>query len=1630
MQLLKHLPGDTGMGFVLVQHLDPQHASALAQLLARATTMPVVEVTSGMLIEPNHIYVIPPDKNLTIARGGLQLTPRTAGRAPHHSIDLFLESLAHDRREQAIGVVLSGTATDGTMGLEAIKGEGGITFAQDASAKYTSMPHHAVAAGCVDFELSPEEIARELVRIARHPLVARRPAKSAALSDAVSALDHEDDDTPLPAWGPGAATEHAGLKHILQLVRNHSKVDFSAYKPTTIQRRINRRMVLHRFDTLENYRKFLRGNSRELELLYADMLICVTSFFRNPQAFELLKHKVFTPLLAQRSTEPVRVWVLGCSTGQEAYSIAMAFAEAGGRGHPRRKLQIFATDLNETLLEKARTGLYAKNLARDISPERLGRFFMEEPAGYRVRKDLRESVVFARQNVLHDPPFSHLDLISCRNLLIYIETGLQNRIMPMFHYALNPGGILFLGASESVAGFTNLFEPVDRKQKLFLKKPVKPAVHNLSVTSPRLSPGKKPVAARPPAIAGPLLSTELQAQREADRLTVNKFGPPGVLISDTLQVIQFRGPTGAYLEPARGKASFDVLKMAREGLAIPLRAAINQARRVGKPVRKERIPVSHDTGTHLVSIQVTPLSNLKDRCFLILFERTSKTAPPPPGAARPPEPAAASRRLHALETELAEVRDYLETVQEQAEAASGELQSANEEVTSANEELQSLNEELETSKEELESSNEELMTVNEEMTYRNSELARLNADLNNLHQSIDTTILVVSQDLTIRNFTPLAEKSLNILPTDLGRPLDSIRHNLVLSPATDKRRRTKAATGDVLPRSLEDFVREVIATVSLRECEVRDTAGRWYGLKVRPYLNQENQIDGAVIMLMDIDRLKRAEQESQSARDYAEATLRTARDPLLVLHADLRVNTANDAFYRTFLTSRSETEGRLLWELGNGQWNRPLLRLWLEEVLPQKTFFDDFEVKHDFPSRGQRTMLLNARQLDAAPGRPKMILLGIEDVTDRERLHDTVRQSEERFRALTVASAQIVWTAGPDGGPREADFLSWGTFTGQTFAQARDAGVFDAIHPDDRGAARDHWTRCVADHQPFLTEYRLRRADGAYRWTAVHAIPLLAENGNVREWIGTNTDITQRKEAEMSMRLSEHRYRTLFSSIDEGFCVIEMLFDGKNQPVDYRFLEINPSFEKQTGLRNARGRTVRELVPLQEKHWFEIYGRVATTGEPIRFVNEAKALERWFDVYAFPLDASDHVRVAVLFRDITTLRTDSLELTRVRDEALAASHAKDEFLAALSHELRTPLNPVLLLASVNAMNPDLPAEVRADFETIRNNIGLEARLIDDLLDLTRISSGKLRLELQACDVHTVLRDAIAIVRPDLDEKAIRLSLDLTADEAGVMGDPVRLQQVFWNILRNAIHFTPRAGGLAVATRRPPGETVVITITDTGSGIPPAELEHIFEAFAQGENTPGANRRVGGLGLGLAISRQMVELHAGSIQATSPGREQGSTFTITLPLLPLNERVSAPAAQARSLPRAASKPGTASRILLVDDHRPSLGAMQHVLEGRGYHVLTAQSLAEAAEVAREHPIDLLISDIGLPDGEAYGLLQQLQIGHSHLRGIALSGYGAASDVEKSRAAGFAVHLTKPVEVSALDRALAKVCLQTP
>lgn len=832
IQLLEALPSNTGMAFVLIQHLDRTQPSFLAEAIAKATTMTVTQARDGEPVEPNHIYVIPPNADLAILHGSLTLLTRRdePGRL-HLPIDFFLRSLAEERGSHAIGVILSGTASDGTEGLRAIKREDGITFAQDPrSAAFDDMPRNAIEAGVVDCCLELPELARELVRLSLHPYVS------------AAELQGPDDE--------------ATLNKIFVIVRNAVGIDFSEYKAPTFERRLARRIALRKAQGIQDYLELLQEDPTEVASLYEDTLIHVTSFFRDPEVFESLKAHAFPEILTHKSSgEPVRLWVAGCSTGEEVYSLAMnllEFLDSSLRQHP---VQLFGSDISEKAIEKARQGIFLHDAMKDVSDERRKRFFTKTETGYRINKSVRDLCVFARHDLARDPPFSKLDLVSCRNVLIYFGQALQKRVIPIFHYALNPGGFLLLGRTENISGFSKLFSPLGGASKVFARTSATSALRFAARSEVRVVPAKVIPRGR---VEYPRPSVDLA--KHLDQVLATRYSPPGVLVNEKMEVLRFHGATGAYLRPAPGEPQSNVIKMLRGGLVVELRAAMARAKAQMAPVRSEGIEVDQDGFSKTCDLVVLPLTGLHDPhepLFVILFEEATssgQTEEVRKLASRPDTPDDALR-VNKLEQKLAATEEYLQSLIDDQDKTNDYLNAANEELVSGNEELQSMNEELETAKEELQSTNEELTTVNDELHTRNHELGAVNSDLLNLLSTVDVPVLILDVHRRIRRFTPKARGILNILPSDIGRPLDDIKPNLQVD-------------------NLEQRIAEVIDTITVHESEVQARDGRWYRMQIRPYKTVDNKIDGATLSLIDIDGLKRQVDEMEKAKLAAESVNR------------------------------------------------------------------------------------------------------------------------------------------------------------------------------------------------------------------------------------------------------------------------------------------------------------------------------------------------------------------------------------------------------------------------------------------------------------------------------------------------------------------------------------------------------------------------------------------------------------------------------------------------------------------------------------------------------------------------------------------------------------------------------------
>ena len=876
------MPADSGVAFILVQHLAPDHKSMLVELIARHTRMQVFEVEDGMVVQPNCIYVIAPNFDMAFINGALQLLPPGAPRGHRCPVDFFFRSLAQDHHARAIGIVLSGTGSDGAQGIRAIKGEGGMAMAQNSeSTQYDGMPRSAVATGLVDFVLAPAEMPAQLMAYINHAFTDHA---SAALSQSTAPVLRVDDT----------------LKKIFVLLRAQTGHDFSGYKVNTIHRRVERRMAVNQIVQKDDYILYLRKNPAEVDALFRDLLIGVTSFFRDPDAFRALEDEAIVRLLSNKAASaPIRVWVPGCSTGEEAYSIAILLQERMDALKTSFKLTVFATDLDSAAIEHARAGVYPASIADDISPERLARYFSEEPGGgfFRIKKLIRDILVFSEQSVIKDPPFSRLDLISCRNLLIYMGPELHKKLMPLFHYSLNQAGFLFLGTSESVGEFVELFATLNRTQKLFQRKD-DGSTQRLSLTRFLPKVTGKNAAPRRAGRAG--IDAATQFRDLTEQTLLQHYTPVGALVNERGDIFHIHGRTGMYLEPAPGEAELNILKMARQGLRPALSRALHKAATTHEAVSCIDLRVKTNGDYSAVNVKVQPVAtDVSDQpLFLVVLELAGLPSSEPSRAAsiltvaagadeRAPE---ISAQVAALKNDLREKEEYLQTTTEELETSNEELKSANEEMQSINEEMQSTNEELETSKEELQSVNEELATVNAELQGKVSDLSLANNDMNNLLAGTGVGTIFVDHHLRIQRFTPAITQVMNLIATDVGRPIGDIVPNL---------------------KGYPDFVtdvRQVLDTLVPKLLDVQNTTDKWFALRIRPYRTLENVIEGVVVTFSDITELKEARdvlQESAALRRLA-VVVSDSRDAVLVQNLDGKIQCWNAGATRLYGWSETE----------------------------------------------------------------------------------------------------------------------------------------------------------------------------------------------------------------------------------------------------------------------------------------------------------------------------------------------------------------------------------------------------------------------------------------------------------------------------------------------------------------------------------------------------------------------------------------------------------------------------------------------------------------------------------------------------------------------------------------------------
>ena len=913
------MPVDSGMAFVLVQHLDPSHVSNMVDLLKRYTQMPVIEARDGLKIEVNHVYMIPPNYNMTVIDRTLNLVELVERPGISHGIDLFFRSLAADLKDRSICVILSGTGSDGSLGAKVVKAELGMVMVQDPeSAKYDGMPRSAIAAGVADIVVPAEQMAEKLI-------------------------DFVSQSYGKPAERRRQAFEKTpdSLHRIFAIIRTRVRHDFSQYKLSIINRRIERRMSVNQIEKIDDYVRLLLSDAHEVDALVKDFLINVTSFFRDPEAFESLKSKIKEMIQRKGEAAELRVWVPACSSGEEAYSLAIIIDECREELGKYPDWHVFGTDLDKDAIVAARSGEYQANIQADVSPERLKKYFTLRDGRYQIIQQIREKLVFAVQDIVIDPPFSKIDVIAARNLLIYFDSDLQKKIIPMFNYALNDGGLLFLGTAETIGGFGDMLSVLDRKWKIYESHKRMASAFTPLNTKYGISP--KPADSELPLTFGKITGFNY------DRIVL-KAMLPSVVVDRDFQILYVHGKTGKYLQFPEGELSVNLVKAAREELRLALTTSLAQAVAQNREVDKEGLPIKVNGDASYVSLRVKPVQEEGPARLVVSFEdfpskkKSSRSVKPKEGAVN-----------KDLEQDLQLTRESLRSTIEELETANEELRSSNEEYQSTNEELNSANEELETSREELQSINEELTTVNTEYQKNMEELSTVADDMKNLLNNTGIATLFLDRSARIKRYTPAATEILNIIATDIGRPIEHL---------------TSILTG----YDIAAVVKKVLDTLTPVSQEVQTKDGRWYSVRVRPYSTADNTIAGAVVSFLDIGQEKGLEKE-------LDATLDTLRESVLVLDAELRITSANRRFYQTFKAAPENTIGKPLYQIGARQWDIPELRRLLEVVLPNNSQFEDFLVEREFPGIGIRKMLLNARQIFNDRGAVQKILLALDDVT-------------------------------------------------------------------------------------------------------------------------------------------------------------------------------------------------------------------------------------------------------------------------------------------------------------------------------------------------------------------------------------------------------------------------------------------------------------------------------------------------------------------------------------------------------------------------------------------------------------------------------------------------------------------------
>lgn len=1651
-QFLSALPDNTGMAFLLVQHLEPTSKSLLPELLASCTGMMIRVADHGMELVANTIYIIRPDTSLAIRDGRIELSAPTLHRGVRLPVDHLFRSLAREYGPRSVGIVLSGAGSDGSAGIRDIKVVGGLTIVQDpVTGSQRGMPKNAIDTGVIDLVLKIPDMPEALKRFASLPsrvnIEPDNGAPAETHTERVLRLSEEE------------------TGQLAALLEAEAGFDLRVYKQTTIERRVLRRMVLSGFNGVQAYLDYLRANPAEHQTLVRDLLISVTDFFRDPEAFGALREMVINPLVAQTSEgDTLRVWVPGCATGEEAYSIGMEFLDSINSYHKRLHVQIFATDVDQDALAFARTGIYPELIADHVSEQRLQSYFKPlEGKGYQVCPALRDIMSFAVHDLTKDPPFSRMNLVSCRNVLIYLTPEAQKHVLKILHFALEPDGHLFLSTSESTGMQRELFSTLSKTHRVYRKLG---ASRPFTVARSR---NKPPMFERPgvaPGRSGTVHDRHAPGGGDlARRAVLNALVPPTIVVSDDGSVLFTHGELGPYLcIPQGDNPQLDLSTILRPEIATRARGALYKCRRSKAPVTT----LSNTSAAGRICISARPAPMLGDEVVILTFEALSKEEKieVPERAEIPGQESI----IEQLEKELTATREDLRNTVEELEKSNEELRISNEESMSMNEELQSGNEELEATSEELRSLNEELTTVNAQLREKVEQLEQAHDDLHNFFASTKIATIFLDERLCIKRFTPAAHELLGVDDADTGRYIGDIARQL-------------------LQNDLERETKIVLEHLSTRSRELLTDEGRWISRQVLPYRTENRRIEGVVVTFVDITDLKSAT-EQLSLREHQQSViarvgLHALRDSNLQNFMDQVVREVQQTLNTDYCKILELQPGgqKLLLRAGVG-WQPGLAGsayvgagldsqagYTLESVEP--VIVDDLATEKRFsgPSLLIEHGVVSGLSCIIGDSDHPYGVIGAhtrqrraftqEDANFLQAVASVVGSAISRYQTrkrlaveLSVAHVLAEATDLDEALPRLIESLTtelsasvgevwWPDNDGQRLVRQ----LLHVVPPENRDRVDERlgvWTfepgqslvgRVYQDgHAQWGSDlgdsslFMRREAATALGLVSGFGLPICAGNevlGVIAlfsterlfsddvflrslDVVGrTMGDFMQRMAADKCTRLSETRKTAVVNASLDGIITI----DGAGHVIEFnQAAQIMFGYSEQ----EAMGEEMASLIipeRFRQAHRDGLARVIA--GLPPRVIGrriELPAVRKGGS--EFPVELAITQIGDGESRLFTGFIRDITDRKRMEHALLEADRQKDEFLAMLGHELRNPLAAIRtaaeLLKFTSGQNPQL-AKTQAIVERQSAHM---AKLLDGLLDVSRIIRGKIHIEPRIVDLAAVCRDVVSDVTDSLSMRQLDIRTDVPPEPVWIEADPVRLAQIIDNLLTNSVKYTNDGGSITITLKRE-DNVAALKVKDTGVGIEAELLPHIFEVFRQSKQS--LDRSHGGLGLGLALVKTLTEMHGGSVEAKSGGKDRGAEFIVRLPVT--NK---APTKQQENL-----KKGTPFKILLIEDNEDSAEMLRQVLELSGHEVMLATRARQGIDMARRHMPDVVLCDIGLPDGMSGFDVAKALRGDTKTRNlllVALTGYGREEDKVHCTGAGFDAHFIKPVDIASLARVL--------